>query len=223
MKADNEQTLFNDRTDAGRRLALKLSSYKNKDTVVFAIPRGGVPVAIEVASSLKAALDIVVVRKIPIPHEPEAGYGAITEDGALVLNKPMVKQLGLTLPEIEEQAENVRREIVRRSALYRGVLPPSPVKGKTAIVIDDGLASGFTMLAAIKSLRNRQASGVIVAVPVASGSAYNLVKPAADDLISLIVARVSWFAVASYYRNWYDLDDREVIRYLEYHRSGTTA
>ncbi|MGB5159416.1 phosphoribosyltransferase [Desulfobacterium sp. N47] len=215
MTTNDRQLIFKDRTDAGKRLATALSGYKHGENIVFAIPRGGVPVAAEVAAALKTTLDIIVVRKIPIPHNTEAGYGAVTEDGSLVLNEPMVKYLGLTMPEITRQSEAVRNEIIRRNRLCREILPPSRVEGRTAIVIDDGLASGYTMLAAIQSLRNRKASEVVVAVPVASGTAYDLVGSAADKLICLKVARTDYFAVASYYLNWYDLDDEEVLQYLK--------
>jgi predicted phosphoribosyltransferase len=209
------QQLFNDRSDAGVRLASQLTDFQNKDVVVYAIPSGGIPVAMEVASSLKSPLDIIIVRKIPIPFEPEAGYGAVTEDGSLVLNQPLIKRLHLTESEIEKHAQDVRHEIIRRSMLYRKKLPPSPAKGKSAIIIDDGLASGYTMLAAIKSLRNRKVGEITVAIPVASGSAYDLVLPEVDRLISLIVARTSFFAVASFYQHWHDLKDQEVINLLE--------
>jgi putative phosphoribosyl transferase len=218
-----QRPYFKDRTDAGRRLAEELIAYKDKDAVIFAIPRGGVPVAIEVATRLKASFDIVIVRKIPIPHEPEAGFGAITEDGTQVLNESMVKYLNLTQNEIDEQADMVRNEIMRRSLLYHRKLTPSPVKGKTAIIIDDGLASGYTMIAAIQSLRKRKASKVVVAVPVASGAAFDLVEPKADGLTCLIVARINGFAVASFYQNWYDLDDHAVNLYLESWRLKSTV
>jgi len=215
MELYGKTSTFKDRSDAGQRLATELSEYRYQDCVIYAIPRGGIPVAMEVSSELKIPLDIVIVRKIPVPFEPEAGFGAITEDGTMVLNEPMVKRLGLHQNEIESQADSVRAEIIRRSMLYRRKLTPSPVKGKVAIIIDDGLASGYTMIAAIQSLRQRKASQVIVAVPVASGSAYDLVKPRTDNLICLILARIAWFAVASYYHNWYDLTDKDVLDYLE--------
>ncbi len=215
MENNASLSSFRDRTDAGKQLAARLSDYRRQDTVVFAIPRGGVPVAAEVAAALKAPLDIVIVRKIPVPGEPEAGFGAVTEDGAVVLNESLMERLGLDAQDVDHQAESVRRELKRRSRLFRQKLLPVLVKGKAAVVIDDGLASGYTMLAAIQSLRHRQAAEIVVAVPVASGSAYDLVKPASDHLVALIVARTDWFAVASYYQNWYDLDDAEVIRYLD--------
>ncbi len=211
----NRQATFVDRTDAGIRLASQFSGYQSSNVVVFAIPSGGIPVAIEVAAAIKSSLDIIIVRKIPIPSEPEAGYGAVTEDGSLVLNKPLLKRLHLAESEIQEHGDKVRHEIIRRSMLYRKKLPPTPVKGKPAIIIDDGLASGYTMLAAIKSLRNRKVAAVTVAVPVASGSAYDLVLPEVDHLVCLIVARTNHFAVASFYQHWHDLSDQEVINLLE--------
>ena len=210
-----EAPVFWDRADAGRRLAEGLARYRGSEVVVFGIPRGGVPVAMEVAGKLGAPLDIVIPRKISIPSNPEAGYGAVTEEGIVVINEPLVNQLGLTKHQIERQAEGVRAEIARRSTVYRSKLEAPSVEGKTAIIVDDGLASGFTMAAAIKSVQQRKAAKITVAVPVASGSAYDLVKPLADELVCLIIARVYRFAVASFYHRWYDLTDEEVIKYLE--------
>jgi len=210
-----ERPFFQDRADAGRRLADKLAQYYAGEVIVLAIPRGGVPVAIEVAKTLGALLDVVVPRKITIPYNPEAGYGAVTEDGTMVLNAPLVKRLALTKQQIHQQAKEVQAEIARRSAVYRSTLPVSSVEGKTVIIIDDGLASGFTMIAAIKSMERRKATRTVVAVPVASGTAYDLVKPLAHELVCLVVARIYQFAVASFYHDWYDLADEEVIKYLE--------
>lgn len=215
MTVEEAQPLFRDRADAGKRLAERLKQYHHSGVVVFAIPRGGVPVAIEVAGKLGAHLDIVIPRKIPIPFNPEAGYGAVSEEGIIVLNEPLVKQLRLSKRQIERQAEEVRAEIERRGAIYRSKLVVPSVGGKTAILIDDGLASGFTMIAAIKSMQQRKAARIVVAVPVASRTAYDLVKPLADDMICLVVTRTYPFAVASFYRYWHDLTDEEVIEYLE--------
>lgn len=215
MREDSgEFYLFKDRADAGRKLAERLAKCQGQDVVVLAVPRGGIPVAIEIANFLNCPLDILIVRKIPVPQEPEAGYGAVTEDGTIILNEPMVRYLGLRQENINFQAEEIRQEVLRRSSLYRKILPPVRIAGRTAIVTDDGLASGYTMLAAVRSLRNQKATSIIVAVPVASVSAFNLVKPEVDDLVCLKVARTSWFAVASYYQNWYDLSDDDVIAYL---------
>jgi len=210
-----ERRSFRDRDEAGRLLAERLTGFRGADVVVLAVPRGGVPVACRVAEHLGAALDVVVTRKIPIPGNPEAGYGAVTEDGAIVLNEPLVERLALTEAQIQRQAEQVRAEIIRRAAIFRGELPTTSVDGRTAIIVDDGLASGFTMLAAIRSAQQRGAITTVVAVPVASGSAYDLVKPVVDELVALVVARTDWFAVAGYYLHWHDLTDAEVLEYLE--------
>jgi predicted phosphoribosyltransferase len=192
-----------------------LTSYQGGDVVVLAIPRGGVPVAVRVADRLGAPLDVVVPRKIQIPYNPEAGYGAVTEDGTIILNEPLVARLGLTEEQIQRQAEEVRHEVARRSAIYRSKFAVPSIERKTAIIIDDGLASGFTMAAAIKSTRQRGAARIVVAVPVASAAAYELVEALADEVLSLVIAHTYGFAVASYYYRWYDLTDQEVIQYLE--------
>jgi predicted phosphoribosyltransferase len=209
-----EEPVFKDRSDAGRQLAERLKDFPGGKVVVFAVPRGGVPVAVEVAGKLGAPLDVVVPRKITIPDNPEAGFGAVTEDGTVVLNEPLARQLELTEAIIHQQAETTRTEVIRRTAVYRAHLEESNVAGKTAIIIDDGLASGYTMVAAVKSMRRRQAAKIVVAVPVASGSAYDLVKRLVDELVCLIVARTFGFAVASFYRHWHDLTDEEVLKYL---------
>ena len=210
-----EQAVFRDRIDAGTKLAERLQKYRGNETTVFAIPRGGVPVAVEVAKDLGAYLDIVVPRKITIPYNPEAGYGAVTEDGTIVLNKRLVERLGLPEKQIQHHAEEVRAEILRRSTLYRSKLQATRGIVKTAIIIDDGLASGYTALAAVKSIRQRNIHRVVVASPAVSGTAYDLVKLEVDELVYVVLSRHYPFAVASFYQNWYDLSEDEVIEYLE--------
>ncbi len=212
-----------DRADAGQRLAKELRNYQQEEPLVFAIPRGGVPVAFEVAKALGCRLDIIITRKIPIPSNPEAGYGAVTEDGVIVLNEPLVKSLNYTEVLIKRHAEEIKSEIRRRNSVYRAKLPMLSVEGKTAIIIDDGLASGFTMIAAIKSLRQRKAAKVVVAVPVASAGAWRLIKALADDIISLIIADTHYFAVASFYQHWYNLNDEEVLDLLEEYTKSWSA
>jgi predicted phosphoribosyltransferase len=214
------QPFFRDRADAGRQLAERLTDYAGSKSVVFAVPRGGVPVALEVARKLRAPLDIVVPRKIVTPDNTEAGFGAVTEDGTIVLNEPLVRQLELTEPLIQQQVEITRTEVLSRTAAFRAHLPEAGVEGKTAIIIDDGLASGYTMVAAVKSMRRRKAAKIVVAVPVASGSAYDLVKRIVDELVCLVLARTYGFAVASFYQRWHDLTDEEVIKHLEEWQAG---
>ena len=213
--ANGERPRFRDRADAGRQLAQKLKPYQSPESIVLAIPRGGVPVALEVAKVLNAPLDVVVTRKIPIPRNPEAGYGAVAEDGTIFLNEPVVHELGLSQRQIEYQAQEVLAEIERRSALYRGKLPRASLAGKTAIIIDDGLASGFTMIAAIKSVQRQKALRIVAASPVASGNAYEMIKPICDALVCLVISRSYPFAVASFYQEWHDLTDEEVSGFFQ--------
>lgn len=210
----DNQPRYRNRVDAGRHLAEHLVAFRN-DAVVMAIPRGGIPVAVEVAARLGSELDIIVPRKIPIPSNPEAGYGAVTEDGAIVLNEALVDQLGFTEQQIERHAREVRAEIRRRQSVYRAILDASSVEGKTAIIVDDGLASGYTMMAAIKSIRQHGARYVVAAAPVASLRDWDLVRSAADEVVSPIVSSRYPFAVASFYHRWHDLTDEEVIEDLK--------
>jgi predicted phosphoribosyltransferase len=206
---------FRDRHDAGQKLSQKLTAYRENNTTVLAIPHGGVPIGIEIAENLGAKLNLIVVRKIPIPGNPEAGYGAVTDDGTILLNEPLVTRLGLTPTQIERQAQAVKAEIDQRRARYQGKGPSFPLEGRAVLLVDDGLASGFTMLAAIESARRRKAEKVVVTVPVASASAFQLVKAKADAIISLIVAQTTSFAVAGFYHHWHDLTEKDVSRYLE--------
>ena len=207
--------LFRDRRDAGRRLAERLLDYQDRDAVVLAIPRGGVPVGFEVAGRLRAEFDVIVPRKIPIPWNPEAGMGAITADGTMVLNESMVRSLGLSKEEIEHAAEEVREEVVRRTEIYRAGRVEPEIAGKPVILVDDGLASGYTMLAAIESLKKQGPSSIVVAVPTASSGAARLIGPKVDELVALIVSERLPFAVADFYLEWRDLSDEEVLEFLQ--------
>lgn len=205
---------FGDRVDAGRQLADRLATYAGRDPVVLAVPRGGIPVGIEVADRLGCGLEVIVPRKIPVPQNPEAGYGAVAEDGKTVLNDRLVKELGLGEDEIRTHVAAVRAEIERRAAAYRGNRPLPSVEGRMVILVDDGLASGYTMAAAVKSLEELGPERKIVAVPVSSGSAQSLVMQMADDLVAVVVSNSYPFAVASFYRDWYDLGEDEVLELL---------
>jgi len=163
---------------------------------------------------MKIPLDVIVPRKIPIPWEPEAGFGAVTADGTLLLNEPLVAQLGLTGVQVRQLAAQVQEEVRRRLKVYRGNRPVPNVKGKTAFLIDDGLASGFTMLTAVRSVRREEPEEIVVAVPVSPRRSVKLVEPEVDDLVCLIMQESAPFAVASFYRSFPDLSDEQVIAYL---------
>jgi predicted phosphoribosyltransferase len=215
MKPD---IIFENRHDAGRKLAEKLLQYKDKPVVVLAIPNGGVPIGLEIARALNAEYDVVISRKIPMPLSPEGGFGAIADDGTMILNEDIVKKIGLTMPQIDYEANKVRAVIKKRTMLYRGNRPLTRVTGKTVILIDDGLASGITMKAAVESIRHRRPKEIIVAVPTASTTALASVHSVADKVITCATGEPP-FAVADYYRHWYDVSDDEVVKALDKWRS----
>ena len=209
------QPMFESRHDAGRQLADKLGEYNNQSAVVMAIPNGGVPVALEVAGAINADLGLVICRKVPILLNPEGSLGAAADDGTVILNEEAVKKIGFSRQRLEDEINKVRAEIKQRSLLYRGDQPLVRVGGKTAIVIDDGLASGYTMTAAVESVRHRRPKEVIVAVPVASAMAVKQVAKFADKVVTCSTGFMPKFYVSDFYRYWHDLSDDDVIRYLK--------
>jgi putative phosphoribosyl transferase len=206
--------MYKDRLQAGQVLAERLVRYEGQTPVVLAIPRGGIQVAYPIAARLRAELDLVIPRKLPIPGNPEAGFGAITEDGTRVLNEDMVQYLGLTDWEIDSIANRVLEEVRRRTKRYRGDKPFPEVKNKIAIIVDDGLATGYTALAAVDFVKKMGPEKVVVVVPVSSKSAENLIKSKVDDYICPLTSDRPWFAVASFYTKFYDLTDDEVLNCL---------
>jgi len=183
--------------------------------VVLAIPNGGVPVAIEVASVLKAELDLIVCRKIPMLLNPEGSLGAATDDGTVILNEEAVRKIGLSRQQLEHDISKIRADIKQRSLLYKGNRPIVRVGGRKVIIIDDGLASGFTMMAAVESARHRQPREIIVAVPVASAVAFKRLEKVADKVVTCTVGYMPKFYVSDFYKHWYDLSDKDVLRYLQ--------
>ena len=215
MRFGRQTPIFENRYDAGRQLAARLTEYKGKSVVVLAIPNGGVLVALEVALSLEAELNFVISRKIPLPLSPEGGFGAVTDDGTMILNEEAVKRAGLTPHQINYQVSQVRTDIRQRSLLYRKNQPPPAIGGKTVIIVDDGLASGYTMMAAVESIRNGRPGSVIVAVPVASAGALKKVEKVADKVITGIAGFAPEFYVSDFYRYWHEPGDDEVIQCLK--------
>ncbi len=215
MYSAGQHAIFDDRHDAGRQLAAELGEYNDQSVVVLAIPNGGVSVALEVALALEADLDLVICRKIPILLNPEGSLGAAADDGTVILNEEAVKRIGFSRQELEYEISKVRGEIKQRSLLYKGDRPLVRVSGKTVIIIDDGLASGFTMMAAVESVRHRRPKEVVVAVPVASAIAVKQVEKVADKVITCVTGFMPKFYVSDFYRYWHDLSDDEIVRYLK--------
>jgi putative phosphoribosyl transferase len=210
-----QRFVFLDRHDAGRQLGVLVKTVAALiDPLVLAIPAGGLPVGREVAAVLGVSLSLIVVRKIRIPGSTESGFGAITWDDRVVINEPLRDTLGLSAAEVDEAVAQTRKNIRARIIRFTGGRPVPDMEGKTVILTDDGLASGFTMLAAIQSVRSRNPASVVVAVPTASASSAALVSRQADYLVCSNIRSGRTFAVADAYRTWYDLDDREVLEEL---------
>ena len=207
--------LFDNRYDAGRQLATKLLGSKNDSSIILAIPNGGVPVAVPVALELGAPLDLVVARKLPIPLLPEGGFGAVADDGNAIFNEKVLEKFPMTEHQINFQINKVRTDIRQRSLLYRGTRPLPSVAGKTAIIIDDGLASGYTMMAAVASVWRRDPGRVVVAVPVASAGAILEVEKLDVSVITVHTANQPKFYVSDYYRYWDVLTDEQGVKYFK--------
>ncbi len=214
-----QKPIFENRYDAGQQLAAKLTDYKDKSVAVLAIPNGGVAVGLRVAIALEAEFDLIISRKIPLPLRPEGGFGAVTDDGTTILNDEAVRENGLSPEQIDLQVSQVRASIRQRSLLYHKDRPPSVVSGKTAIIVDDGLASGYTMMAAVASVRRRRPREIVIAVPVASAIARQHLETAADKIITCVTSSTPKFYLADFYKYWHDPSDDEVFRYLEEYRT----
>lgn len=212
MHYPRQQPIFENRYDAGRQLAAKLTEYRKQQAIVLAIPNGGLPVGLQVALALEADLDMVISRKIPIPLRPEGGFGAVADDGATMLNHEVLKGLNLSEQQINYQVSKVRNDIQQRSLLYRGDRLLSVITGKIAIITDDGLASGYTMMAAVESIRRRQPKEIVVAVPAASAQAVKQVEKTADRVVTVVTAFVPRFYVSDFYRYWHVLSDEEGLK-----------
>ena len=203
--------LFADRVEAGRRLASALAPFISKDAIVLAIPRGGVVVGFEVAHSLGIPLDVIIPRKIGAPDNPELAIGAMTEDGTIILDDRLVSYLKVTEDYIKEESERQRLEIERRLKLYRGNTPYPSLKDREVIIVDDGIATGSTMKAALTSVRKRGAKTVMIAVPVGPPSTIKELKKEADRVVCLHTPE-SFYAIGQFYENFAQTNDDEVIK-----------
>jgi putative phosphoribosyl transferase len=205
--------LFRDRDEAGRALAAGLAHLRGRDVVVLALPRGGLPVAAQVARALGAPLDVFVVRKLGVPGREELAMGAIASGGAIVLNRDVVAGLGLSERVIEQVVRRELAELRRREATYRADRRAREVAGRTVVLVDDGLATGSTMAAAAQALRERGVRRLVVAVPVGSPPACRALREFADEVVCLH-APEPFRAVGEWYRDFQQIGDEEVRRLL---------
>ena len=203
--------VFRDRKHAGQTMATMLNRHEGSRAILFAIPAGGVPVAAVMAERLRLRLEVAVVSKITMPWNTEAGYGAVAFDGSVLLNKGILARIGLTDEQIEQGRRTTLEKVQRRLRKFRGDSSLPDLAATTAILVDDGLASGFTVLAAIEALRRIGSRDVVVAVPTASTSAVGRVAPAVESLYCANIRGGVSFAVASAYELWEDVEEQDAV------------
>ena len=209
------RTQFRDRDEAGRLLAEKLTGYANRpDVLVLALPRGGVPVAAQVARQLNAPLDVFVVRKLGLPSHPELAMGAIATGGIRVLNSEVVVSLQVADDVIEAVTANEQDELKRRERAYRNDLPAPDVRGKTVILVDDGIATGSTMIAAVAALRQSEAGRIVVATPTIAATTLQQICEVADE-VAVVIVPEEFYGVGQSYENFSQTTDDEVRELLD--------
>lgn len=211
-----------DRRAAGQRLADRLLKYREERPVVLALPRGGVPVAFEIAARLGATLDVLIVRKIGAPGNPEYGLGAVVEGGTRFLDEPRVRAIGHTVRDLGPVIARETAEVERRAREFRGGRPPPELRDRTVILVDDGVATGGTVLAALRALRARGPRRIVVALGVAPSDTVDVLRHEADDLVVLLVPRM-FFAVGEWYHQFAQVSDEEVHELLERSREASAA
>lgn len=208
--------IFANRTEAGQQLALRLRKYANRDDViVLGAPRGGVPVAFEVATQLRVPLDVLVLRKLGVPGREEFAFGAIASGGVRIVERDTVEGLGITGLDIERVTRAERQELERRERAYRGGRPPLDVNGLIVILVDDGIATGSSMRAAIRALRQMKPSRIVIAVPVAPASTCNRLQFEADELVCLEMPE-PFYGVGQFYDDFSQVSDEEVKDLLDH-------
>jgi putative phosphoribosyl transferase len=205
--------IFRDRAEAGRLIAEELAGFIEKDALVLAVPRGGVIVAAEISRLLNLSIDLIIPRKIGAPHNPEVAIGAVTQDGAAILNQRLIELLRINRNELEDMISNVVAEIRRRLALYGAGQNIGKSGGRQVIVVDDGIATGYTMQAALRSVRGYKPKELIVAIPVAPRDTLELLKKEADRAVCLTVPE-DFYAVGQFYENFDQTEDEEVINVM---------
>ncbi|HXZ01824.1 MAG TPA: phosphoribosyltransferase [Stellaceae bacterium] len=213
--------IFQDRQDAGRRLAAKLLHLRDQQPVVLALPRGGVPIGCEIALALKAPLDLVLVRKIGAPGAPELAVGAIVDGGRLekVIDRDILAELGVPQSYLDREIASQAEEIERRRKLYFKDRSPAPLANRGAIVVDDGIATGATMLAALLAIRRRQPSKLVLAVPVAPARAIERLRAETDEIVCLSTPE-DFFAISQFYKDFHQIGDDEVLSFLHRAEEG---
>jgi putative phosphoribosyl transferase len=210
---------FVDRESAGRQLAALLREYKDEAPIVIGLPRGGVPVAYEVAQALEAPLDVWVVRKVGAPGFEELGIGAVAEGGVVYLNRELLVEVGASEAEVRDIVQRKSGEVVERAMRFRGGQPPPRVEGRTVILVDDGIATGGTVRAAVQSLRVARPRKIVLAVPVAASQSLEELRGLVDDVVC-VLSTPALYAIGAWYEDFQQVPDEEVVLLLERARAG---
>ncbi|MBO8127102.1 MAG: phosphoribosyltransferase [Firmicutes bacterium] len=205
--------MFRDRAEAGEKLADRLGQYKGQETIVLAIPRGGLLVAVPIIKQIHCHWDLIIPRKLGAPHNPEFAIGAVSVDGTYYLQEDYVKMLGVPQAYIDQEVKEQTREIKRRMEKYRGKSEPPEVKNRRVIIVDDGIATGLTVLAAIKSIQNQNAAKTVIAVPVGPPDSIEKLRTFADEVVCLATPE-PFYAVSEHYENFQQVEDDEVFALL---------
>ena len=215
-KLRDQRFIFTDRREAGVKLASLINSEWGtvKNGIILAIPSGGVPVGMAVSEKLDLPLDLAIVRKLKIPGNPEAGFGAITLDGSVFINEPLLREIKLNKSQIGEEKKRVLKELISRNRLFREGRPFPSLKGKRVIIVDDGIASGYSMLASVHMAKEHAAFKTIVAVPTAPMRSIEKLESEVDAIFCLNIRTAPFFAVAEAYRQWYDLSSETVLELI---------
>lgn len=221
-RSSEKELRFRDRVDAGRRLAKKLANLADSDPLILGLPRGGVVVAAEIARMLGAELDVLVVRKLGAPFQRELGIGAVAPGGIRYVDEPRIAELGVTPQQIDEVAEHELREVDRRITAYRGTRPPPMIEGRTVILVDDGLATGVTAVAASRYVRAHMPAKLILAVPVCAIQAVDLLSREVDEIV-YVTKPENLMAVGYWYEDFGQTSDEEVIDILNSFRKSEAA
>lgn len=211
----NRTRIFRDREHAGLKVSEMLTGYRDSDAMVFGIPAGGVPVADPIAQELNLTLDVAVVSKMTLPWNTEAGYGAVAFDGTVELNDNLITQVSLTPEEVEEDVASTLNKVQRRFEEFRGDKPFPDLENRPSILVDDGIASGFTIQAAVEALRHNGAKELVVAVPTAHLQVLENISPEVEWIYCANIRGGDGFAVADAYQTWYDVEEPEVVEILK--------
>mgnify|MGYP001166355462 CR=1 FL=1 len=215
----NRTHVFDNREHAGQILSKALNVYKELDPIVFAVPLGGIPVSAKISKILNCPMHTTLVSRLPLPHRPLVGFGAVSITNEVVINKKLVETINLKKEIISEVIENTKKKLKKMHSLF-GEIPPINIKNKRILLVDDGINSGYTLLAAIKSIKRNSPKEIIIAVPTASEKGIKLLESEIETFVCPNVRTGYFFSVLNAYKNWRELEEMDIIKYFDHHHRG---